>query len=243
MRIFRLLGALGSLPLAPVFGLGSLVRRARVFHPVGTCWTARVTPAEGVPPAFTEVARRLSGPARVRCSGGAWKARDAPRDILGVAVRFGESWTTPGDEEVDLLFATFRTLPALPFALFTSDGRDFFANTYWAVVPFRLGGARARLRCVPARPSPGGGDREDILRRSVDGRPTFRIEALVAGDTVARDAVPLVDVTLAEEVPDRADLRFAPWRGARGVEPVGFVTGLRRWSYPGSQATRRLLGR
>src|SRR5258708_5371118 len=79
-------GVVGGGALAPFPGLGSFLRRARVFHPEGSVLTGVATPI-GAVGAHAEAARRLAGPVLARFSGGWWKRRQWP-DVLGCALRF-----------------------------------------------------------------------------------------------------------------------------------------------------------
>lgn len=179
----------------------------------------------------------LSGPVLVRLSAGLWRGRGAKPDALGVAIRFGTSLGAHVPGELDLLFATFRSIWALPLAPFTTDTRDYFANTYWTVVPFEIDGlGRCHLRLQPLGESEGVGDRRDrLLRRVAEGRAEFVMEAHVHGSWR-----PLVRIRLEEELcsGDPQQLRFAPHASGRGVHPRGFLTETRRVVYPWVQGVR-----
>ncbi|MFZ5479506.1 MAG: hypothetical protein ACOZNI_22265, partial [Myxococcota bacterium] len=169
-------------------------------------------------------------------SAGLWRGWRAFPDALGVAVRFGTSAGARAPGELDLLFGTFRYLWHLPLAPFTTDTRDFFANTYWAVLPFDVDGlGRCRLRLRPVAKRRNGEDRLDRLRRAVAaGEAEFVLEARTGSAWQ-----PLARILLLEELPaDPIGLRFEPYATGRGVRPLGFLTELRRVVYVRVQAAR-----
>ncbi|MFZ5477769.1 MAG: hypothetical protein ACOZNI_13420 [Myxococcota bacterium] len=215
--------ALGHV-LAPLFVAGTKLRRARVFHPGGRVWHAEVEAA-------SDAGAPLAGPALVRIGGAAWRGEDDLPDVLGLAVRFGEGREGHVDGEVDVSFATFRTPLLLPAAFFTTDRRDYLTNTYWAGVPYDVGGRVAKLRAVPVAPSPPGPSRGERLAAAVAaGDALFVVEA--DGRAIAR-----VKLLRRAEV-DEAKLRFAPYAGGRGLAPRGMLTAMRQVVYPKCQDAR-----
>jgi hypothetical protein len=239
--------ALGGVA-APVAWEGSLIRRARLFHPDGDVYRAEVRPLVAEGPAV-EIAQRLAGPALVRLSGGWWRwrrHRDALPDVLGMAVRFcaSEEMTAraaPGDQ--DLLLATFRHLWSLPVALFTTNARDFLANPYYAVLPFEVPGlGRTKWRIAPPRTTASGGDRRERLERAVaSGLAVLRLEARPLRRSAGWTAV--AEVTLRERVlVDQEELRFNPFRTGRGLVPSGLVQAARAATYMASQVGRAIAG-
>jgi hypothetical protein len=246
MRALEAVGrALGGVA-APLAWEGSLIRRARLFHPDGDVYSAEVRPlvAEG---SAVEVAQRLAGPALVRLSGAWWRwrwHRDRLPDVLGVAVRFRESEeitarAAPGDQ--DMLFATLRHLWTLPIAPLTTKWRDFLANHYYAVLPFDVPGVgRAKWRIVPPRTSASGGDRRERLERAtLAGLAVFRLEMRPLRRRAGWEAV--AEITLRKRVlVDQEALRFTPFRTGRCIVPSGLAQAARAAAYAASQVGRSI---
>lgn len=240
--------ALGVL-LAPLFGVGSLIRRARFLHPDGVVYRARVTPAAAPTGALGALAGRLGPAALVRLSAGWWRRGKEWPDALGVTLRFqSDPGAPPGPEDQDLLTATIP-LPALtPFAPLWTDVHDFLNNMYYGTAPFWVEGVgRRRLRLRPQAPSPPRGDRAARLAAAAaQGEAVLTLEAATA---VLGPWEPVVTVQLQERldsdrdtrsaaVIDQEALRFSPFRDGKGITPAGFVQGLRRAAYAASQAAR-----
>jgi hypothetical protein len=236
------LGVAAGWAIAPIFGLVSLARRARTFHPRGETLHALVTGHAGAPAELHALAERLVGHALVRFSGALWKDAPSVPDVLGCAVRLcrGRSESAkPAADDQDLLFATIRRPWTMPLSPFTTDVRDYLANDYFAVSPFDVGlPSRFYLRLHPARPcSDRHGTRTArLLRQVAMGQAELSLE-------VSRGPFgpwsPLLVVSL--EVPasiDDQELRFSPFHEGRGVRPRGFVHGLRLGVYSFSQWSR-----
>lgn len=248
------LGLAAGALLAPLFGIGSALRGARVLHPSGRCYRAEVTPV-ATDPALGRVASRLAGPALVRLSSAWWRGDREWPDLLGCALRFGGA--EPEGSAQDLLLATTPSAWLLPLGPLWTDVHDFLRNRYYGIAPFQLdeGGRRARLRLVPMGGALGlgasGGDgvgvagregRDGRLRRAVaEGRAVLRLEARPRLHLAYQ---PLALVRLTEPVAlDQAALRFSPFRSGRGLRPVGFLHALRRLPYLLSQLARPEQGR
>jgi hypothetical protein len=221
--------------LAPVTGTLSLLRRARMFHPEGAVYQARVEPLPGP---FPGLAKRLEGPALARLSTAWWRGGKEWMDALGVAVRLGRDpgvQPRPGDQ--DLLFATIRHPWTLMLAPLTTEQHDFLANDYYAVAPFDVSGVgRTKLRLVASRPRRlRATERDARLREAVErGEASFRLELRVEDRWVQVARL----VLLEPAVLDQETLRFSPFRDGKGLTPRGFVHGLRRATYLFSQAAR-----
>jgi hypothetical protein len=221
------LGKLTGFLLAPWTGAVSALRHARMFHPEGTVWQARVTALRGP---FGELARRLEGEALVRLSTAWWRGGKEWIDVLGIAVRIGPQ---------DLLFATIQHPWTMLLAPATTEQHDFLANDYFAVSPFDVDGVgRCKLRLVSPRPRGLHGDREERLQEAVArGQAALRLE--VKRLSGSEGWQPVAEIALAE--PARVDqeaLRFSPFRNGRGITPRGFVNMLRRGTYALSQLAR-----
>lgn len=257
-RSGEVLGAL----VAPVFALTSALRRARTFHPEGDCADAEVTVSNDVPPPFIQLATRLCGMAFVRFSDALTKKRARWPDVLGCAIRFGDYVDDPASHgDQDLLFATIKRPWTMPFSPLTTHVRDYFDNDYFAVSPFALSGHEGRFyfRLRPAKREgafESAGGPTSTLRTSMHRssrtpaeQRTRRLERTIATGSsrlvlgVGRSPwgpfAPLVDIELVSvRLDDPAGLRFDPFHAGRGIEPHGFVHGLRRGVYSASQFAR-----
>jgi hypothetical protein len=228
--------------LAPVVAAGSIVRRARLFHPSGTLVRGTAV-SIGDTLAARAIGARLAGPVVMRFSGGFWKHREWT-DVLGVALRFTRAPLTAaaraGDQ--DLLMITASSIWSLPLAALATQQHDYLANAYHGAALFELDGiGPVELRLVPRGVPAGvseGDDRgarllDDVRRGSVTLQLEFRRQW-------RHTWCPLVEVRLDEACDlDQDELEFQPGRDARGVHPRGWVHGLRRRTYAWSQAARR----
>jgi hypothetical protein len=243
LALVERLGLFAGGLLAPFTGAGSLLRRARLFHPVGVVLSGRATPlgtrelhALGI---------RLSGPVLVRFSGAWWKQAEYP-DVLGCALRFGTASAAlfepePGDQ--DLLLATIRIPATTLFAPLSTRFHDFLANAYFGVSPFRIRGmGRCRVRVVPVSGPMDGATREEKLR-AILARGPVRLRLEVKYERPGARYEPAALIELTQSRGDDPSLFFDPFRTGRGIEPTGFVHYLRVASYAASRygraATRR----
>jgi hypothetical protein len=239
------LGRVAGVGLAPLALVGAAVRDARVFHPRGRVYRAEaVLPLEsiGAPEPVERLAARLVGPSIVRVSGGWWAASSPARewpDVLGLALRFGWSTRVAAADEQDLLFGSTSSLWKLPYAALATDVHDYLHNQYFAASSYVLRGVgRVKLSLRPAHVRVHAGTRDEKLDAAVaeggvrlhlwlwlpDGRP-----------------FPLVDVLLREPMTlDQEALRFSPFSAGRGLDPAGFVHGLRWATYAASRLGERV---
>lgn len=239
LRPSEALGRALGLLLAPVTGTISALRHARMFHPEGVVYTARVEPIAASP--WPDVAARLAGPALLRISTAWWrKGRELP-DALGLAVRFrrrAEPSALPDPGDQDLLLATIRHPWTTTLAPLTTHVHDFLDNDYYGVSPFAVADLGvAYLRAVASRPHASGRDRGERLANAVDaGTAWWRLEARRAGDGPWR---PIAELRpLARVAIDEGALRFWPFRDGRGLSPRGLVHALRRAAYRASWLAR-----
>lgn len=236
------LGRAAGWAAAPLFGLVSLVRHARTFHPRGPVFHATVTRHATAPEHLHALADRLAGPALVRFSGALWKHAESAPDVLGCALRLRHDRSDsaePGAGDQDLLFATILRPWTMALSPFTTNARDYLANDYFAVSPFDVGlERRVYLRLRPAHPSSATqGTRSERLARDVeDGRASLSLE-LAQGPFGPWAPVAAVVLERAAEVDGEA-LRFRPFRQGRGIRPRGFIHALRLGVYTLSQRAR-----
>ena len=229
--------------LAPLVALGSVARRARLFHPTGTTAIGTASSVAETT-AARALAARLAGPVVMRFSGGLWKHREWT-DVLGVALRFTrkpiDEEHAPGDQ--DLLMITARSLWLLPIGALTTDVHDYLANAYYGAAPFELDGlGRCELRlvprAVPAQPARGADRGERLLDAIARGGVVLELDYRRTGH---HGWSPLVEVRPGEGIAlDQDRLRFMPFHDVRGIHPVGWVHALRRRTYQLSQAARRI---
>lgn len=239
-------GRIAGLALSPFTGLISAARHSRMFHPSGLLCAASAEPVVSGG-AAGEVAARLAGPVLARWSSAWWKTGEWA-DVLGCALRFTQVPLTaePKPADQDLLLATIQRPWTMPFAPFTTNEHDFFANTYYGVSPFEVPPlGQIEWRLVPeGAPSLGRGTRsERISHRIQSGSARLLLEWAPYPGPLTRpiDAhfAPLLRIELRAFADlDQRRLRFDPFRSARGVEPVGFVHNLRRAAYWTSQRAR-----
>jgi hypothetical protein len=241
-------GLLAGLALSPGTGLLSWIRQSRMFHPAGALCTAEVVPVAQAAPAL-DVAARLAGPALVRWSSAWWKHREWT-DVLGCAIRFADLPfdVEPKSSDQDLLLATIQRPWTLPFAPLTTRIHDYLGNAYFGVSPFdvsSLGRIEWRLTPAAGAPSPRLSEtRHERLTRAIETRTaSLLLEWSPYPGPLTRPQAdrfqPLVRITLTGFAAlDQERLRFDPFRSGRGLNPVGFVHGMRRAAYWTSQALR-----
>jgi len=233
--------------LAPLTASISHARRARMFHPVGRTFQAKIEVEPDLNEPWKELAARLSGPALARFSGALWRGNFEHWDVLGVALRLCENETVSSEcavSDQDLLLATIRSPFTMPFAPLTTNAHDYLANHYWAVSPFEVG----HERHVKFRLSPTAPDRQQQSRLSRVHRDAALLEAvskdsislrLEARHTFERKWRSIATVRLLAAMDlDQKALRFSPFQTGRGIVPSGFVHALRRATYSASQSAR-----
>ena len=230
--------------LAPITFTTSRVRHARMFHPDGVTYQARVETCGDALDLYT-LGRRLSGDAIVRLSSAWWRGKEWP-DVLGIALRFqspGSHPLTPGIEDQDLLLATVRFPWTTPFAPLATRFGSFLWNHYHAVSPFEVpdvGRVKLRLRS-PRLENTGPLSRVEHLERAVvEGRAEWVLEVRRLNRMpLLRQWEPVATVTLTRAIDvDQTALRFSPFRVGRELTPVGFVHYLRVAAYAASQRGR-----
>jgi hypothetical protein len=233
--------------IAPVFAVGSLIRRARVFHPRGIHFRATVEVAEGLESPFSEVAEGLAQDAAlVRLSTGLYRSeRGLLPDVLGFTIRFNvddSAMILAQESSQDLLMVTSRSLLTLPIAALRTNQRDFLDNVYHGMAKFEIADVRnMRLRIVPLTPpQDSDADRYTKIRDAVaDGDAVFQLEA--ASRSNPDQWIRLVQIHLQTEVTvDEHATMFWPFRAGQGIRPQGFVQFMRPVPYLLSQYARSM---
>lgn len=231
-----------SVLLAPIGALGSFLRGARLVHAQGVVYRADVRPDATEGP-LGALAASLAGPAIVRLSGSG--------PVLGVAVRFGTppvAVPEPGAPVQDLILLSVRRLADLPRAGRLTEVRDFLANTYYTIAHSRVAGlGLVELRLV-AREAIGearsaidaAGSRDARLEREVAAwAAVLRLELRQIAPGALWQPVATLTLTGRADV-DQAALDFNPYHADLGLEPAGFLQGLRWAVYPASQFGRAI---
>ncbi|WNG46933.1 hypothetical protein F0U60_24490 [Archangium minus] len=238
----------GLVLLSWVFFLLSFLRRARFFHPSGVVYSARAYPATGLASVMgMEVARRLSGCALVRFSGGLFKqtGRNVKMDSLGLGLRFhGQpgpcSANAPGGQ--DLFMVSFQSFAVMARDIKATNPHDYLANTYWAITPYEVRGVgRVSLRITATGAGGVEAARDERLAEAVrSGAVSLLLEMAPWG---TNDYQPLVILRPEHRVELEDELRLTPHVAGSGLQPIGFLQGLRVAPYAASHLARRLCQR
>lgn len=242
MWLAELAGFVTGAAVAPLFGVGSLLRHARFFHPEGVCYGATVATL-AASPQWAPLQERLLGSALVRLSSAWWRGDKEWPDVLGCAVRFGV-----GDSAAerlagglqDVLFATIPYPILTPVSPLFTRVHDYLDNTYWGVAPFEIDGVglvRLELVPQPVAPRPELSRKEKLDAAVAAGAAVLVLRAKTLsppGEWTALAELRLQDKRLL----DQEALRFSPFRTGRGIHPRGFVQAMRRPVYALSQCAR-----
>ncbi|CAA9248472.1 MAG: hypothetical protein AVDCRST_MAG54-1865 [uncultured Actinomycetospora sp.] len=223
----RLLDATAGRLVGPAFGLGSFVRRARVFHPRGRTFAVTVDVPGDESWAGTVFGERASHHGLLRLSRGAGVPEPLP-DLLGRALRVD---LAAGAQ--DLLLLSSAPAPGTRHVLVPA--RDYAGTHYSSISVFRLAGQTVVLG---ARAAEGHGPLARLDEVSDAARRGLHIDLLVA--TPLGPWTTVGTVTVHDPVPAEQSerLRFTPFHRAGGLEPVGLTNVVRRRAYADSQAAR-----
>jgi len=245
------------------FGFVSgVLRNARTFHPDGRVFQGTVRSLHPQDASLALAADRLEGAALIRMGMGVMKKgapvwfADRIPDAPSIALRISSS---PPDE-IDLHGQSGDSLDLLSTAggdrlwklllnlalgggMYGLHQFDYFRNVYYADVPYRIDDGKDDIwiRLVPDMETPGlpqdGAAREDGLTRAVARHALVRIEVQRVGDSRA-PFVPIAEIRFEEEIQiDQEALHFSPV-AARGLEPHGLLTEVRKSVYPASVRSR-----
>ena len=241
--------------------VSGVVRNSRTFHPDGRVFRGTILSLQPADPTYARAADQLVGSVLMRIGMGLMK-RGAPLwfadsipDAPSIAMRIASSPVQitlegPGAECLDLLCtAGGNRLWKLIVNLTTGGWMyglhkfDYFKNVYYASVPYRIdqGTRDVWIRLVPDQETPGlphdGPARENGLTLAVARHAIVRIEVQPVGDA-RQPFVPIAELRFDEEVEiDQEALHFDPF-AARGFEPHGLLTEVRRSVYPASAGAR-----
>lgn len=217
-------GDLLGLATAPLFGLGSFVRRRRVVHPVGTAFEASVE-IDGCSPllAGSMLGRAGTWSAVLRLSRGLGRGPDRP-DYRGFALKIGPE--TPTEQDL-LLVSTVRSKGHERLAQ-----RPSYGCRYCSIVAFDAGDGPIVFHALPDAAMPP--DREVDDGRL--GRVGFDLCVGRVGEPWLRFARIAVGAPLSDARTER--LRFNPFDDGGQVVPTGALNAARRIVYPASQLGR-----
>jgi hypothetical protein len=241
--------------------VSGVVRNARTFHPDGRVFRGSIRSLQPADASYARAAEQLAGSVLMRIGMGlmkkgaplwlADKIPDAPSVAMRIASSVGEiTLQRPGDECLDLLCtAGGNRLWKLILNLATGGWMyglhkfDYFKNIYYADVPYRIdeGKCDVWIRLVPDKETPGlpqdSPARENGLTLAVARHALVRIEVQPVGDR-SKAFVPIAEISFDEELEiDQEALQFEPFT-ARGFEPHGFFTEVRKSVYPASAGAR-----
>lgn len=216
-KIPDILGFAFGFPLGVLTGSLSFLRNARMFHPCGIVIQCEVK-------SLSEI--QFPKQAFARFSSAWWKQKEW-RDVLGVAIRFGDIQ--------DLLFASFKHPWQTPIGPFLTKYHDFFWNDYYAVSPFLVNGKEVYFKLQVEDFENIDGSRDEKLRANI-GKARLILMMGQYGDFH-----PIAEISLIEEIEvDQRELKFNPFLNGLGIYPKGFIQYLRVGSYRFSQLGRSL---
>jgi hypothetical protein len=216
-------------------------RGARVFHPSGALFAARLE-LDATSPTVTALGGPATHPVLVRVSKGAGTPGSLP-DLLGIAVRL----TDLPDGPVDLLFTTVGRHRATGALLAPATG--WCARPYSTLLPYRADGVRVTLGLRPQQPGRARGADPQTARDAVRGDAlTFSLMEKRARTPWTPVGRLLLDLPMpdgaADDGPGGADpVTFDPVVNAHPrLRPVRALAGVRAAAYTGSRRGRRAPG-
>jgi len=205
-----------------VFQKLAMKKGDRVFHAAGQAYHATVERNGHTMPAIVRVSR-----------GGAGKPGNP--DILGVAVKFGS-----GAHEQDFLMVTAKGDHGLQDRIPTEQ-RNFANQTISSLLSFQ---GRGMKGAITAKLPADFHTPLDLDASKVGGKQSFDVSIAQGGIIRRAQSKELAKVTVDFDRPLSTEasktLHFTPWDGGKGVTPAGWINGLRKFAYRGSQAGRGL---
>lgn len=205
----------------------SFLRQARMFHPRGLLYEAHVESVNFYPHAL------------VRLSSAWWKKREWP-DVLGIAIRFSPEaalGVIADPKDQDLLFASFSRWWLTPLGPFLTNYRDYFANHFYTVAPFRYKNQINTYRIKPKIKTLIQGKRSERVTQAVlSGEAVFILQEKNDPSTAWRDVAKIKLIRRLHF--DQERLRFNPFQNGLGIRPSGFLQHLRIGAYRMGQVGR-----
>jgi len=213
-------------------GLGSFLRRRRIFHPQGVAFAATWTADDGADLGVPHLDGPRARPVTVRLSRGLGLPDGRP-DIYGLAVRW-DGVDEGGGQDLLLasvlgdggpgqhVLAPAGALAERPLSTILPYRAPAGLVVFTAIVPE----ADARgLRTLDASAAAfERGDLTIVLRANVRGAEPVTVGRIRSHRRLARD--------------EAEALRFNPWNATSALEPAGALNALRRRSYAASQRAR-----
>jgi hypothetical protein len=150
-------------------------------------------------------------------------------DLLGVSIRVPDAYG-PGRSQ-DFLLVTSADVPVVHHIFLPAT--DVQQRPYTSSLPFRAGQDPLFIVGVLPRadsPRPTGADElERVRAAALTGRLRFDLAVAPVMGRFAR----VGELRIGAPLPASYDtLRFEPWKGGGGLEPVGVLNGMRRYAYP-----------
>lgn len=227
MNLAEYAGLVAGYLFGLIFFCLSYIRQARVFHPHGQLFEAKVESEVFYPHAI------------VRFSSAWWKFKEWP-DILGITVRFNQLPSVSMiniESHQDLLFCSFSNWWNFPLAPLLTNHKDYFKNEYFAVLPFLHKGEIKRFKLIPKNSVQTKGSRAEKLQEAVlEGEAIFILQEMTNSKNSWKSIAEL-KLTRALNY-DQEALRFNPFQNGLNIKPVGFVQHLRIGAYKLSQWAR-----
>lgn len=221
MKILNFAGTICGYPLGVLVGAISFIRNSRMFHPEGMVIRGEVKNLWKEKVNFPEECF-------LRFSSAWWKYKEW-RDVLGIAIRFGE--------KQDLLFASFKHAWQTPIGPMLTRYHDYFENHFYAVAPFTLNNDVVFFRLTPHEFKKYDGPREQRLIKNIKDHAKFRLYIKMKN----QEWTPLAEITLLELIDmDQRTLRFNPFLCGLNIYPEGFIQHLRIGVYRLGQFSRLL---
>lgn len=227
--------------LGPVFGVATLLRGARAFHPGGVVYLGTSKPSLDVKPDYFDLAKNLSGGVVVRFSSSTWKKETILPDALGCSIRFrvGKAPHVNLEEGAqDLILVSSPKLEQLPLYMIKTNQHDFLANIYYSAAPYQVAGhSHCKLRVIPTpTPSKGRTRNEKLADAVANGEVRLQLE--VAEEDFPHIWLPIAEIKLERAHQCTKPLTFSPFRAQLGIQPQGFINYLREGPYMFSEFVR-----
>jgi hypothetical protein len=220
----------GGVAFGAVLGAGAALRRGKVVHPQGVVFEARlrVSGAPDAPPGAELLTRPAEHRALVRFSRSLGLPRALP-DLLGISIRVLDAYGEGRFQ--DFLLVTSADLPVVHHVFLPAA--DAQQRPYTTSLPFRSGKGQQFIVGVLPRADSARGQGADALERVRNAARTGDLRFDLAVAPILGRFSPVGELRIGEELPESYDaLLFEPWKGGRGLEPVGVLNGMRRYAYP-----------
>jgi hypothetical protein len=234
------LAGVAGIGTGAVLAAGAALRRGKVVHPHGVVFSARLDVAgtAAAPRAAQLLSRAAEHRALVRFSRSLGLPRPLP-DLLGLSIRVLDAYGEGRHQ--DFLLVTSADLPVVHHVFLPAS--DTQQRPYSSSLPFRAGSERFIVGAVPDAHGPRP-DGPDELARVRAAAATGRLRFTLAVAPPLGRFAGVADLLIGEPATPELDaLRFEPWKGGAGLEPIGVLNGMRRYAYPMADTAWRLTRR